>query len=163
MCYSTCAESEIVCLTSIFVVVCCCFLLLYHVYRLLSSVCYMFFESFFEKVFRRVVMFDTPLGWGCWHGCFRVWGRVFLLGLRPWVFASRHPSMACGGLLRVVGVLVWGGACLLVTGAARGVAGFTLVWLALGCGVCIMKGARFKGKPRQRGGGRVRGRRPRES
>lgn len=57
----------------------------------------------------------------------------------------------------MVGVLVWGGVCLLIRGAARRVAGFTLVWLALGCGLCIMKGARFKGKPRQRGGGRAKG------
>nr|DAW79152.1 MAG TPA: hypothetical protein [Caudoviricetes sp.] len=47
MCYSTCAESEIIVSSSIFVVVCCCFLSLYHRYRVLSSVCYMFFESFF--------------------------------------------------------------------------------------------------------------------
>lgn len=50
--------------------------------------------------------------------------------------------MACAGLWRVVGVLVWGGVCLLVTGAARRVAGITLGWLALGRGVCIMKGVR---------------------
>ena len=31
-------------------------------------------------------------------------------------------------------------------------------------GVCIIKGVRFKGKPRQRGGGRAKGfRRPREN
>ena len=51
-------------------------------------------------------------------------------------------------------MIALGGVCSSVTGAVGGVAGFTLVWFAFAGGVCIMKGVRFKGKPRQRGGGR---------
>ncbi len=52
-----------------------CFLL-YHGYRFVSSVCYIFFESFFVKVF---VMFDTTLGCVVSIGAF-VFGacRVFV-------------------------------------------------------------------------------------
>lgn len=123
---------------------------------MLSSVCYIFFESFFEKFF--VVVSIGAFVFGGAPGFCSIW-----LGLFPAVFVFRPPSFACAGVYVRVGVIAWVRVCLLVTGAAGGVAGFTLVWLALGCGVCIMKGARFKGKPRQRGGGRVRGRRPRET
>ena len=76
----------------------------------------------------------------------------FGVGLFPAVFASRYPSFACGGLWRVVGVLVWGVWFWGVGGLAGGVAGFTLVRLALGRGIYIMEGARFKGKPAKGGG-----------
>ena len=54
----------------------------------------------------------------------------------------------------MVGVLVWGEVRKGVGGTVGGVMGFTLGWVAFAGGVCIMNGVRFKGKPRQRGGGR---------
>lgn len=111
MCCSTCAESEIIVFSSIFVVVCCCFLSLYHRYRVLSSVCYMFFESFFCRVLSCLI---PP-----WVG----------VVARAWVFVSMPPSFACAGLQCVVGVFVLGGVCSLVRGAAGGVGCFTLGWV----------------------------------
>lgn len=71
--------------------------------------------------------------------------------------------MACAGVYVRVGGLH---GC----GCVRWLQGPLDVWgvshwcgFDLGGVVCIMKGVRFKGKPRQRGGGRVRGRRPREN
>ena len=56
-------------------------------------------------------------------------GRVgVLLSLRPRVFVSMPPSMACAGVYVRVGVIAWVRVCSLVTGAAGGVAGFTWGW-----------------------------------
>lgn len=95
----------------------------------------MFFESFFEKVFRRVVMFDIPL---CSHRFCRVarvlyvWGRVgFLLGLRPRGFVFTGPSFACEGLCVRVGVIAWVWCCWGVRGAVGGVGHVTVVWVCV--------------------------------
>ena len=85
-----------------------------------------------------------------------MWLLAWLIwvGVRPWVFVFAGASVVCGGGLYRVGVFVWGVWFWGVVGLAGGVGCFTMVRLALGCGVCIMKGVRLKGKPRQRGGGR---------
>lgn len=88
-------------------------------YYIMFIVCCQVFVTCFLKVF--CVM--------CVALFCRVLPRVFWGCLLPAVFVSRHPSFACGGLWCVVGVLVWGGVCLLVTGAAGGVAGITLRWV----------------------------------
>ena len=59
-----------------------------------------------------------------------VWVRAgFLLGLRPRVFASASPSMACAGVYVRVGVIAWVRVRKGVRGLVGGVVFITLGWV----------------------------------
>ena len=100
----------------------------------------MFFESFLCDLRHIVLLRVAP----------RVLGLVCFL-----LFSRLRGLASC-----LAGVCIALG-CLCACGCERASVGPLGVWrVSHGCGfdtwglVCIMKGARFKGKPRQRGGGR---------